>query len=48
MSAQEFKSDIIDSQKWDDRELGASEEHVEVASSDVMNDFKNALSEKAK
>jgi predicted DNA binding CopG/RHH family protein len=33
-----------DAQKWDDRELGASEEHVEVASEAEMLAFNDALS----
>lgn len=33
-----------DAQKWDDRELGASEDHVEVASMAEMSAFNDALS----
>ena len=33
-----------DAQKWDDRELGASEDHVEVASMAEMAAFNDALS----
>jgi len=33
-----------DAQKWDDRELGASEEHVEVVSKAEMTAFNDALS----
>lgn len=33
-----------DAQKWDDRELGASEDHVEVASMAEMTAFNDALS----
>ncbi len=33
-----------DAQKWDDRELGASENHVEVASMADMSAFNDALS----
>lgn len=35
---------IRDAQQWDDRELGASEEHVEVVSKAEMEAFNDALS----
>jgi predicted DNA binding CopG/RHH family protein len=35
---------VRDAQKWDDRELGASEEHVETASEAEMAAFNDALS----
>lgn len=40
----DFLDKARDAQKWDDRELGASEDHVEVASMADMSAFNDALS----
>ncbi len=37
------KNDFYNNDKWDSRELGASEEHVEVASDEEMAAFDSAL-----